>query len=382
MAPKKQPPAAEWLRADELRPWGKNPRRNDETVAPLMASIEQLGFGAPLVARRMSDGSLEVVAGHTRLRAAQKLFEKHGNAWVARGCPAPGLVPVRVLDHLSDEEARALAVADNRIGEISTWDETALADILGELGDLPTGFSPEDLADLLSGGAQDQFRTKRVAIDDLKPHPKNYRQHPADQLAQVVRSIEQHGFYRNVVVARDNTILAGHGVVLAARQMGRKRVPVIRLDLDPSEPRALKVLVSDNEISHLAESDDRALTEMLKSLLESGDDLMGTGFTGEQLAALTFVTRPASELREHGDAAEWVGLPEYEMQARPYKVIVSCSNEADYVALMEHLGQEKPKLARNKERLSKTFACWWPAREREDPGSVKYDDRPKSEAAE
>jgi hypothetical protein len=55
--------------------------------------------------------------------------------------------------------------------------------------------------------------TELIAIKELKPHPRNYRSHPEDQLVHLVNSIKQHGFYRNVVVAKDNTILAGHGVV-------------------------------------------------------------------------------------------------------------------------------------------------------------------------
>lgn len=45
----------------------------------------------------------------------------------------------------------------------------------------------------------------------LKPHPRNYRGHPDDQLAHIERSIRDNGVYRNVLVARDYTILAGHG---------------------------------------------------------------------------------------------------------------------------------------------------------------------------
>ena len=80
----------------------------------------------------------------------------------------------------------------------------------------------------------------------MKPHPRNYKQHPPEQIEHIMRSIEEHGFIRPVVVARDYTILAGHGLVQAARQLGRTRVPVMQLDLDPDDPRALKLLVADN----------------------------------------------------------------------------------------------------------------------------------------
>ena len=72
---------------------------------------------------------------------------------------------------------------------------------------------------------------RQVAISGLRPHPRNYREHPEDQLEHIKASIVENGFYRNVVAARDGTILAGHGVVLAATAMGLRKVPVIRLDL-------------------------------------------------------------------------------------------------------------------------------------------------------
>ena len=50
----------------------------------------------------------------------------------------------------------------------------------------------------------------------LKPHPDNYHAHPDDQVEELAASLRQHGFYRTVVVARDLTILAGHGIVEAA----------------------------------------------------------------------------------------------------------------------------------------------------------------------
>jgi ParB-like chromosome segregation protein Spo0J len=72
------------------------------------------------------------------------------------------------------------------------------------------------------------FTPEDVALDDLKPHPRNYQQHPDDELAHIMESIKTHGFYRNVVIARDGTILAGHGVTQAARKLGYTHVPVIR----------------------------------------------------------------------------------------------------------------------------------------------------------
>src|SRR5262249_52126942 len=103
-----------------------------------------------------------------------------------------------------------------------------------------------------------QPRIETVSVKLLKPHPRNYQAHPPDQLQHIVRSIEENGLYRNVVVAEDYTILAGHGLTQAWQMMGRDEIPVIRLAIAADSPPALKLLVGDNAISHLAEIDDRA----------------------------------------------------------------------------------------------------------------------------
>ena len=128
-------PAAEWVPLDKLTPWAANPRRNDHAGKQVAASIDRFGFASPIIARP----SGEVIAGHTRLKAAQHL----------------GLdsVPVRYLD-LTDTEARALAIADNRLGELAEWDDEGLAEVMrsiqadgGDLGDL--GWDDEALAEAL-----------------------------------------------------------------------------------------------------------------------------------------------------------------------------------------------------------------------------------------
>ncbi len=152
--------------------------------------------------------------------------------------------------------------------------------------------------------------SQQTPITDLIPHPRNYRSHPDDQIEHLMASIREHGFYRNVVAARGGVILAGHGVTLAAVRLGLENVPTIHLDIDPESVQALKILAADNFVWHLAEDDDRLLTEMLKEI-QSVDDLLGTGFDELSLAALTMVTRSASEIEDFDAAAEWAGMPEF-----------------------------------------------------------------------
>jgi hypothetical protein len=210
-----------------------------------------------------------------------------------------------------------------------------------------------------------------VPIAVVKPHPRNYRSHPEDQLEHLKRSIVEHGFYKNVVVANDLTILAGHGAVKAARELGFLSIPVVKLNIGPSDPRALKVLAGDNEIEHLAEQDDRLLSELLKIVKEDGG-LIGTGFDEQMLANLVYVTRPAAEIADHNEAAHWVGMPDYELPLAPHKVIVSFRSLEDKMKFAALIGQKF---------TDKTVSTWWPYKEKNDVASVRFEPAMASKAA-
>ncbi len=136
MAKKKKESIGEYVDIDSLVEWEHNPRINTEAVSKVARSIERFGFASPVIARE--EDSM-VIAGHTRIAAARSL----------------GLqtVPVRYMK-LSRTEAELLAIADNKLGEISDWNEDMLKDILDALpeNDLDDiGFSSEELEILLEG---------------------------------------------------------------------------------------------------------------------------------------------------------------------------------------------------------------------------------------
>jgi hypothetical protein len=211
------------------------------------------------------------------------------------------------------------------------------------------------------------LQSRILPIVELKVHPQNYNDHPEDQIEHLKQSIRENGIYRNIVIANDNTILAGHGVVEAAADLGYREVPVIQLDVSPDSPQALKVLVGDNEVSHLSEKNDRLLTEILKELKDSEDlDLMGTGFDDMMLANLVYVTRPKSEIEDFDAAAEWVGMPEYEDGQDIFKLVINFTSEED-----------REKFVREKElsivkKVGKTWASRWPDADREDVSGIQF----------
>jgi hypothetical protein len=208
-----------------------------------------------------------------------------------------------------------------------------------------------------------------MSISEIKPHPKNYRDHPDDQIEHLMHNIVTHGYYRNIVVAADGTTLAGHGVVKALKRLNVEEVTVLRLPIEANSPEAIKVLVADNEISHLAMVDDRALTEALKAIKEVDvDGLLGTGFDEMMLAARVFVTRDAEEVEDFDAAAHWVGMPDYEDVDRPY--ILKLLFETDELR-KEFIRMNELKVRNFEGRIA---TGWWPPREAEDVSSLVYDE--------
>jgi hypothetical protein len=209
-----------------------------------------------------------------------------------------------------------------------------------------------------------------VPVSSLKPHPRNYQEHPDDQLEHLMTSIRESGIYRNIVVARDGTVLAGHGVMEAVRRLGLETVPVHRVDVEPDSAAALKILTGDNEISHLAAVDDRALTEILREIAQSEAGLVGTGYDEAMLANLVMVTRPRSEIQDANEAAQWVGMPQYDAEAASptMKLIVNFETEEAREKFLEEIGT--PVMSK---KDGQTWSMWWPPRERHDLASVRFE---------
>lgn len=141
--------------------------------------------------------------------------------------------------------------------------------------------TPQGLAETLAS------QLEALVLADLTPHPRNDGQHPPEEIEHLKQSLMEHGVYRNVVVARDGTILAGHGVIQAARELGHQTIPGLRKDYAPDDPRALRLLAGDNHIQRLRQQDDVVLLSLLDDLARDNPlGLLGTGFDDAALGAL------------------------------------------------------------------------------------------------
>jgi len=118
---------------------------------------------------------------------------------------------------------------------------------------------------------------RRVA--DLKPDPNNPRIHSRLQRQQIARSIRRFGFCVPVLIGSNDRVIAGHGRIMAAQDVGMTDVPTICLE-HLSEAEAKALMLADNRLAEKATWDDRLLASALKELseLDLSFDLESTGF--------------------------------------------------------------------------------------------------------
>jgi site-specific DNA-methyltransferase (adenine-specific) len=140
---------------EELIPYSKNPRKNDEAVEAVANSIKEFGFKVPIVI----DGENNVVCGHTRLKAAKKLKMDS--------------VPCVIADDLTEEQIKAFRLADNKVGELAEWDFDLLDEELDGIFDIDmsdfgfeqaetVGFDEKMLDELFTDAPEKEKNPKKI----------------------------------------------------------------------------------------------------------------------------------------------------------------------------------------------------------------------------
>ena len=122
-------------------------------------------------------------------------------------------------------------------------------------------------------------------INDLIPYIRNARTHSESQIAQIAASIKEFGFLSPILIAEDNTILAGHGRLAAARKLGLKQVPCVK-ESHLTETQRRAYIIADNKLSLNAGWDDEILAIELSELQGSDFDLDLLGFDESELASI------------------------------------------------------------------------------------------------
>ena len=128
-------------RVKDLKPYEKNPRKNDDAVQYVANSIKEFGFRVPIVI----DSNNTIVCGHTRWKASKLLKME--------------TVPCVIADDLTEEQIKAFRVADNKTSEKSGWDFALLDTELAEI----------ETIDMTLLGFDEAKNSEPIDLDDEEP---------------------------------------------------------------------------------------------------------------------------------------------------------------------------------------------------------------------
>lgn len=183
----------------DIHPYKNNPRKNDGAVDAVAASIEQYGFLVPLVI----SADHEIIAGHTRYKAARKL----------------GLetVPCVVAEELTEEQIKAFRLVDNKVGELAEWD----VDLLPlELADIAADLSVFGFESV----SEDEFG-EEFTLDsgEKKPYQQISLTLHDEQAALILACIDYVHTHDEVHETFGNENQKGNGVYEVVRQWAKQK---------------------------------------------------------------------------------------------------------------------------------------------------------------
>lgn len=122
---------------------------------------------------------------------------------------------------------------------------------------------------------------KTIKIQNIKPYPKNSKEHPKKQIQQIANSIKEFGFNQPIVIDKDNEVIVGHGRLEAAKLLGLEEVPILKLEnLTESQIKAYRL--ADNRLNESPWNMGLVIEE-LKELNNAGFDITLTGFEKDLL---------------------------------------------------------------------------------------------------
>lgn len=174
---------------------------------------------------------------------------------------------------------------------------------------------------------------KLVKVEELIPHPKNPNTHPQNQIKILAQNIRYHGWRHPIVVSKlSGYIVAGHGRLEAARELGVSIVPVEYQNF-ASEDNELAVLVGDNRLAELSSLDLNGLQDIIDGFKASDFDTILAGFEPTDLDALLGEQKP-----DFGDEKEKeLSQSEVTIQAGNYRFRMS---QEDFGIWIDKLKQE------------------------------------------
>ena len=129
-------------------------------------------------------------------------------------------------------------------------------------------------------------KVKRVKVSKLIPYDRNPKIHPDNQIKELANSISEWGWTIPILVDEKDMVIAGHGRLYAAQQLGIKEVPTIVAE-GWSEEKKKAYVIADNKLAEKGEWDTSLLYSELKEINDSNFDLFLTGM-GEEFKLMDF----------------------------------------------------------------------------------------------
>ena len=157
---------------------------------------------------------------------------------------------------------------------------------------------------------------ERWPLDRLQPYAANAKIHGEEQVAKIAASMAEFGWTVPVLVSGDGEVIAGHGRILAAAQLGLMEVPVIILDhLSEAQRRAYRI--ADNQLTMLGGFDEALLSKELRELLSEDYDLSLIGFEDGELDRLLNLSPDGESSNDNGGAPVVIPEPPRNPVSRP-----------------------------------------------------------------
>jgi ParB-like chromosome segregation protein Spo0J len=173
-----------------------------------------------------------------------------------------------------------------------------------------------------------------IETHKLVPYAKNSRTHSKEQITQIATSIEEFGFTNPVLIGESEDIIAGHGRVMAAKELELNKVPCIRLKHLTEEQKKAYV-IADNKLALNAGWDENLLKQEIESLQESDYDISLTGFSEMEIDELL----AAEEIIDEADEI----LHEQSLQVEPAKeyVLILAKDIDEWDEMVEYFQLKK-----------------------------------------
>ena len=182
------------LPLEEVHPYENNPRKNDNAVEAVAASIKQYGFLVPLVI----SADHEIITGHTRYKAAGRL--------------GLSTVPCVIADELTEDQIKAFRLADNKVGELAQWDVDLLPLELADIAQDMAVFGFESIS-------EEEFGEKFTLDSGEKKPYQQISQTLHDKQAELIMAcIDYVHAHEEVGETFGNENRKGNGVYEVVRQ--------------------------------------------------------------------------------------------------------------------------------------------------------------------